>query len=90
LRTWHVAIVATIAGILLHGCLVLYAFSSDGGEEGESTVPTTVVTAAAQPSATAVPTQPPDRTTCEEIRGTDYRSEAEREFFRANCITPTP
>jgi hypothetical protein len=50
------------------------------------------------PTATSVPpattVQPeltplPDRTSCEEIRGTDYRSEAERQFFFENCI-PTP
>jgi transcriptional regulator with XRE-family HTH domain len=34
------------------------------------------------------PTAVPDRTDCEEIRGTDYRSEAERQFFLGNCLTP--
>ena len=29
-----------------------------------------------------------DRTNCDEMRGTQYRSEAERSFFLANCITP--
>ena len=40
--------------------------------------------------ATIVPPTPlPDRTTCEEIRGTSYRSETEQTFFLANCL-PTP
>jgi hypothetical protein len=57
------------------------------------------------PTATSVPATPtpvpqptevepsplPDRTDCEEIRGTAYRSEQERQFFLANCTaTPTP
>ena len=29
----------------------------------------------------------PDRTHCEEIRGTSYRSASERDFFLSNCIT---
>jgi hypothetical protein len=34
----------------------------------------------------------PDRTSCEEIYGTQFRSETERGFFFANCVptTPTP
>jgi hypothetical protein len=28
----------------------------------------------------------PDRTTCAEIAGTEYRSGAEREFYLNNCI----
>lgn len=31
-----------------------------------------------------------DRYDCEEVRGTDYRSLAEREWFLATCVTPTP
>lgn len=47
-------------------------------------------------SAAAVPqpTREPDRTSCEEIEGTQYRSPGERTFFLTNCvsvpITPTP
>jgi hypothetical protein len=36
-------------------------------------------------AATASPTRLADRTNCAEIRGTDYRSEAERRWFLANC-----
>jgi lipoprotein-anchoring transpeptidase ErfK/SrfK len=41
----------------------------------------------------ATPTPLPDRTTCAEILGTEYRSTSEREFYLANCLptaTPTP
>jgi hypothetical protein len=34
------------------------------------------------------PADTADRTDCEQIRGTDYRSPQEREFFLANCIAP--
>ena len=33
------------------------------------------------------PTALPDRTNCNDIRGTDYRSATERQFFLANCVT---
>jgi lipoprotein-anchoring transpeptidase ErfK/SrfK len=44
-------------------------------------------------SATPAPTQTPlpDRTDCNEVRGTQYRSGSEREWYLANCLpTPTP
>jgi LysM repeat protein len=34
--------------------------------------------------------QPGDRTSCEEIRETAYRSDAERVWYLRNCLTPTP
>src|SRR3972149_3684728 len=37
----------------------------------------------------AAPVTLPDRTNCAEIRGTAYRSETERQWFIANCTTPT-
>lgn len=40
--------------------------------------------AAPEPTETPVPY----RTTCEEIRGTEYQSGEERTFFLANCLTP--
>jgi len=49
-------------------------------------------TATAQPLAVATsapPTPLPDRTNCAEIKGTEYRSAAEREWYLANCM-PTP
>ena len=38
---------------------------------------------------TPTPTVPPDRTNCDEIRGTAYRSDYEREWFILNCGEPT-
>jgi len=49
-------------------------------------------TATAQPLAVATsapPTPLPDRTNCEEIRGTEYRSPTERQWYLDNCV-PTP
>ena len=48
---------------------------------GEATPTATVVSLAA--------TRMPDRLDCAAIRGTDYRSPAEREWFLANCLPPT-
>ncbi len=51
-------------------------------------------TQAPAPTSTPVPPSPvpptavpqlPDRTNCNDIRGTDYRSASEEAFFRANC-----
>jgi hypothetical protein len=42
------------------------------------------------PTPTAIATALPDRTACDEIRGTDYRSETEQEWFRANCSPVVP
>ena len=53
-------------------------------------------TQAAQPTATSsdVGSQTagsalPDRTNCDEIYGTQYRSEREKAFFLATCVSPT-
>jgi LysM repeat protein len=40
------------------------------------------------PGVTAQPL--PDRQECVAIQGTEYRSQAEGEWYRANCIVPTP
>jgi lipoprotein-anchoring transpeptidase ErfK/SrfK len=55
--------------------------------------PTTVTSAAEveTPTPAATSTPLPDRTSCNEIRGTEYRSSSEREFYLAKCLpTPTP
>jgi hypothetical protein len=72
------------------------AFGSGGGDDdgGQAAAPSVtptrqVVTAAQSPTAVATPrptaTVLPDRTSCSDIRGTDYRSEAERTWFNQNC-----
>jgi hypothetical protein len=81
-----IAIVAFVFGVFLHGCVALSLLEDDGTSAavlarelgGPATPP---------PAATATATVLPDRTTCDEIRGTEYRSDAERDFFRKNCIT---
>jgi hypothetical protein len=37
------------------------------------------------PGAVITPTPLPDRTSCDQIRGTEYRSETERQWFQRNC-----
>jgi predicted secreted Zn-dependent protease len=58
--------------------------------------PTATASPVAQPSLPPVPTPapqpqpppPPDRSSCAEIRGTDYRSAAERQWYVDNCVAP--
>jgi hypothetical protein len=63
----------------------------DGGQAQAQPTATPAAVRSATPAATAVatpepsPTAPADRTSCSEIRGTDYRSDTEREWFNANC-----
>jgi hypothetical protein len=81
-----IAIVAFVFGVFLHGCVALSLLEDDGTSAADL-APEIVVTATPPPAATATATVLPDRTTCDEIRGTEYRSDAERDFFRKNCIT---
>lgn len=60
---------------------------SPSGVAGTST-PTVVSTPRAGSSATPQVSQPlSDRTSCDAIRGTAYRSSSERTWFLANCVT---
>src|SRR5262245_39370986 len=43
-----------------------------------------------QPSPEPIIETPPDRTSCSAIAGSDYRSDAERQWFIDNCKPPTP
>jgi LPXTG-site transpeptidase (sortase) family protein len=43
-----------------------------------------------QPTATPSPTAVPIRTECDEIRGTEYRSAAERDWYQENCKSVAP
>jgi hypothetical protein len=78
-----IAFLGLVAGLVLWlggACLVL----GSGGEGGlPSKLPAQNVSTPR--SATATATRPADRTDCAAIRGTDYRSEAERQWFLANC-----
>jgi hypothetical protein len=46
---------------------------------------TAAPTAAATPEPEPEPTAPPNRESCAEIRGTNYLSDSERDWFNANC-----
>ena len=77
-----IAIVAFVVGIFLHGCVALSILDGGGSPDDSPLV---------QPASTQSPRAPtpaalPDRMSCDEIRGTDYRSAAERDFFLANCV----
>lgn len=87
------AVIAFIAGVTLWGgvaCLVL----SSGGDAGKGARPSTSTPRAAVTATAGTSTALPDRRTCGEIRGTEYRSAAERQWFLDNCtgpaLAPTP
>lgn len=75
------ALGAFAIGVLLHLAIAVAVLGS-GGKEGREVIPR-----APAASNTPQPTKLPDRTNCSEIRGTDYRSETERQWFQRNCIT---
>lgn len=86
-----VALVAFVFGVILNGYI---AFSIlDDGESSASSPDESPIIVPADPTTepTATLTPQPDRSDCEEIRGTDYRSATERTFFLENCINqPEP
>ncbi len=55
----------------------------------ETPTPRPVVAITATP-ANLRATPLPDRDDCNQMRGTGYRSQSERQWFLSNCITPTP
>jgi hypothetical protein len=88
-----IAGVAFVLGVLLNGYIAL-SILDDGQTSSAATADENPIIVPANPTAepTATGTPLPDRTDCEEIRGTDYRSPAERQFFLDNCleVEPTP
>jgi hypothetical protein len=88
-----------IAAFFLAVGLVLAFSGSDTADTSDpvATVPVSISQSQLAPSPTEAPAQPttvpptplPDRTSCDAIRGTDYRSEAERTWFQQNCSAPT-
>jgi hypothetical protein len=82
-----IALIAFVLGVLLNGYIVLSVLNG-GGDSGNTPssndAPQVVPAATAVATPTATPL--PDRTTCAEIAGTEYRSGAEREFYLNNCI----
>ena len=99
----RVTVLSTLAGVVLTLALGAGALALDRTVlhwyAETSTEPTTpdVLTEAAAPTPTrSPPTEPPaptklpDRNDCDAVRGTDYRSPTEREWFLANCLTSEP
>ena len=82
-------------GLLITSALILACEGDKVPEAATATgSPLPVVLAptivAVAPSAVPSTAPLPDRQSCGEIRGTDYRSAVERDFFLANCvIAPT-
>lgn len=86
----QVAVVAFVIGVLLHLC-VAYAVL-DGGSSQAKPIRSAPITQTPTPSTsqkiTPSPTPLTDRTSCDAIRGTDYRSANERQWFLSNCSGP--
>jgi hypothetical protein len=82
----QLAIVGFLIGVFFHACVAL-AVLDDGSSASTDGSPGVVVSSVptALPGAVITPTPLPDRTSCDQIRGTEYRSEAERQWFQRNC-----
>ena len=94
---------AAVVGLLIGGGYILG--TSGGDDESSPAAVAAASTDTPQPTATPIPVapttvptltprptatpRPPDRFNCSAIKGTDYRSLAEREWYLANCV-PTP
>ncbi len=88
---------AIVGGCALMAILVVIAglaLAKDGSDDNEvelrrPTAERAAVTPTTISSVLAAPTPSPlaDRTDCDAMRGTDYRSPAERTWFLANCVT---
>lgn len=77
-----IAVIGLMVGMVLWlggACLILGS--------GDDPVPTqrSPATVATPRSAVATATRLPHRTDCAAIRGTEYQSEAERQWFLVNC-----
>jgi len=103
MNSLQVAITIVAALVLAGAAVGVFALGGDGSNPTVTQAPTTVINLAsptpaakdAPPASTAAPPTPlpvpataePDRSSCDEIRGTPYRSESERRFFLDNCVT---
>ena len=83
LKLPQVAAIGFVVGVLFH-LAVFSAILNDGGSRAGGDASgggRTIAVATVAPTATRLP----DRTNCDEIRGSDYRSVTERQWFLANC-----
>lgn len=83
LKLWQIAAVGFLASVIMHAC-VFAAVLGDGDAAPAAGSP---ARPASQPAARPplTPTRLADRTSCDAVRGTEYRSESERLWFLQNC-----
>jgi hypothetical protein len=79
-----IAIGGFLLGVLLH-FYVIFAILGDDESPTRTSLPAGASPVAGATSVPAQPTRLADRNNCDAIRGTDYRSESERQWFLANC-----
>jgi hypothetical protein len=81
-----IGIAAFVFGVAVHGWVAMSILDAGGtAESSDAPIAATSVVEEATPTPQPTTQALPDRTNCDEIRGTQYRSVAEREFFLANC-----
>jgi hypothetical protein len=87
-----IAVIAFVFGVLLNGYIALSVLNDGESSAATSSENENPIIVPSNPTAVPTPTETPlpDRSDCEEIRGTDYRSPTEREFFLANCLNVEP
>lgn len=87
LKLPQVAALGFVVGIVFHACVAFAVLGggsdSGGGSGGTDAGPTVEVST--KPQVTPTASRTADRTDCNAIRGTDYRSENERQWFIRNC-----
>jgi len=86
--TRNLVVVGVVMVLAVSGVVGL--LSSDPGRDAVAdAVPTVVVqpTSTPEPTPTATPAPPDNREDCAEIRGTDYLSREERQWFLSNCVS---
>lgn len=83
----RIALAAFVFGIFLHVAVIYAVLGESKGSHHEIAQPQPAA-GAAQPAvavATPTPSKLADRTSCDAIRGSDYRSDTERQWFKTNC-----
>ena len=90
-RLYQVPRTAFIVGIPVVAFLATMGFSlATSGNDSQNNAAPTIEVAVQKSQATSTPAAPvstaiPIRTSCSEIQGTAYRSDAERDWYQANC-----
>ena len=87
LKLPQLAAIGFVVGVLFHACVIFAVLDDGSGGGGASTSPNVgaTVESGTKPQATPTVSKTADRTDCNAIRGTDYHSENERQWFIRNC-----